>query len=395
MKKFRRFLKTNVRVITTVTFAGVAITGLLLYRLGSLVKGLSWSEYQTTTAVYGWHGMYHQPLYLPLDFLRSIAYFVTTNHSQLVARLPNVLIGAVTILCFSLLIRLWYGNRTAIFATALFASSAYVLHVSRLASYDALYLMIVPTLLLSIVALQRKPDTISFYYLTVLLWGMLIYIPGAIWLVLLAIFWQRKSMKYGWRILHIWWQKLLLVLAGLIWLPLLITDLTKLTNLRLWLGMPQDFAGPLTIARQLADVFGHLLIRGQSNPALWVDRAPIFDIFGLAMIAIGVYFFAANWRNGRARLLTSFLIVSAILVCLGGPVSLGLLVPIAYILAATGIAYLLREWMQVFPFNPIARSLGVGMIVIVVSLSCLYNVRAYFVAWPHNLDTQKTFIHRI
>jgi hypothetical protein len=76
---------------------------------------------------------------------------------------------------------------------------------------------------------------------------------------------------------------------------------------------------------------------------------------------------------------------------LGGAAYLSLVVPLLYIFAATGIAYLLHEWLRVFPLNPVARKLGIGLVVVAVAVSCSYNLRAYYVAWPHNAATQTAF----
>ena len=50
-----------------------------------------------------------------------------------------------------------------------------------------------------------------------------------------------------------------------------------------------------------------------------------------------------------------------VLVGLGGPVGLSILVPLLYVAVATGLAYLLHEWLKVFPNNPLARGFGIGL----------------------------------
>lgn len=392
MKQFRIYLSSNRRLLLISSLACVTLGGLLLYKLGSLTAGkLSYTEWQAATTSYGWRDIYQNPLYLPLDLLRSIVYFFSGSHHQFLTRLPSAMLGALTIAIFAWLIRLWHGTRTAILGTLLFATSAWVLHVSRLASYDVTYLLILPALLLSIASLRRRSTKASIYYGSLLLWGALLYIPGAVWLIVLAIFWERKAIKQGWKTFSAWQQRLAYVLAGLVWVPLLAVDLTKPGMLRLWLGLPQHLSGPLTMAKRLGDVFVQLLVRGPTNPELWLSQAPLLDILTLVMVILGIYFYAAHWRVGRARILLSFFLVGAVLISLGGVVSLSLLVPLLYICAATGVAYLLHQWLQIFPFNPIARTIGISLVVVAISLSCLYNLRAYFVAWPHNSVTQTTF----
>jgi hypothetical protein len=326
-----------------------------------------------------------------LKLLRSIVFFLSPNHGQLLTRLPNAIFGGLTVISFAWLIRLWHGTRTAFFSTILFAVSAWVLHVSRLASFDVLYLWVIPTLLLSYVLLQKDPNKALVWYGSLLVWGLLLYIPGVVWLVLATIWWQRTAIADGWQHFGRWWQRGLYILAGLIWLPILIIDFLRPGNLTNWLGLPAHWAAPTALLKQFIAVPVHLLVRGPKYPQLWLGRAPILDIFTLTVCLLGIYFYASHWQAGRSRLLGSFLVISGALVGLVGPVGLSLLVPLLYVAAATGIAYLLHEWLQVFPLNPLARSLGLGLIVVAIALSCLYNTRAYFVAWPDAGITQTIF----
>ncbi len=371
------------------------ITWLMLYKLGSLVGGLSAGEINAAVAPVGWHGLYHYPLYLPLRLTRSVDFFLFAHHGQTLTRLPNVLFGILTIISFAWLVRLWHGTRTALFATALFATSAWVLHVSRLASFDVLYLCTIPVLLVSYLKMQRANNKAWVYYGSIMLLGLLLYVPGMIWLVLVSLYWQRQAIRNGWRYFKRWWQRLVYLLAGLIWLPLLINSLRNPDVLRNWLGLPLHFSPPLTILKQFIGVFVHLFIRGPQYPQLWLARAPIMDIFTLVTCLIGLYFYLQHRKAIRSRMLGSFFIVGAVLVALGGPVSLSLLVPILYLVAATGIAYLVREWTKVFPVNPLARGIGLGIIILAIALSCTYNLRSYFIAWPHNSVTPTVFRYHL
>lgn len=394
MKRTRSYLAAN-RPYVLLTLAVMAFLGwLMLYRLGSLVGGLSSGEHAAAVMPVGWHGLYHNALYLPLKAVRSVDFYLFPGHGLTLTRLPNTLFGMLSIVSFSWLIWLWHGRRTALIAGLLFATSAWVLHVSRLASFDVLYLWALPTLLLMNVALQRRPDKASVVYGNILLWGLLLYIPGMVWLVVMNAYFQRKSVLKGWRQFSSWRQKLLCLLAGAIWLPLLINNLRQPAALRLWLGLPGHLAAPLTLLKNFIGVFVHLFVRGPQYPVLWLGKAPILDIFTLAMCLTGLYFYAKHWRASRSRLLGGLFLAGAVLVALAGAVSLSLLVPLLYIVAATGITYLIQEWLQVFPLNPLARGLGLGLIALAVILACTYNLRAYFIAWPHNQVTRTVFRYR-
>lgn len=395
MKKLRQKLGAHRRLTAVLVLAFATICFLLLYRLGSLVGGMSIGEVATARTAVGWHGIYHDPLYLPLELVRSVVFFLFPDHGQTLTRLPNTLFGLIAIVSFAWLVRLWHGRRTAVLATALFAAGAWTLHASRLASFDALYLCAVPVLLVTYVKMQRDNQKWWVFYGSMAVWGALLYVPGLIWLLLLNLYASRRAIAAGWRYFSRWWQRLVYLLIGIVWLPLLTFRLQNMELLKTWLGMPLDFAAPLMLIKQFVAVFVYLFVRGPEYPALWLGRAPILDIFTLAVCLIGIYFYTRNWRASRSRLLGSFFIVGAVLIGLGGPVGLSLLVPVLYLLAATGVAYLMREWLQTFPLNPLARGIGIGLVVLAVGLSCTYNLRAYFVAWPHNTVTQATFRYHL
>jgi hypothetical protein len=390
MRDFRRLVRRNQRRFALGGLAVLGLGWLLLWRLGSLNGGLSGQEAAAANATYGWHGLYHHPFYLTLDILRSLVYFGFQHHGQLLTRLPNVLVGSLTIVAFAWLIRLWHGTRTAVLTGLLFACSAWVLHVSRLASPDVLYLAALPLLLVVHLKLQQDQKA-RYFYGSLLLWGVLLYVPGLIWLLVLEIWWQRESLAKGWRRLTGLGERILYALAGLIWLPLLVINLTRPGQLTYWLGFPAHWPTPFHYLKQLIGVPVHLFIRGPQYPTHWLGAAPILDIFTLLMSLIGIYFYARHLKAGRSRLLGSFFILGVLLISLQGAVTLSLVIPLLYIAAATGIAYVLHEWLQVFPLNPLARGVGIGLVSLAVALSCWYNLRAYFVAWPYDPTTVAVF----
>ncbi len=367
------------------------VAGLLLYKLGSLVGGLSSQEVAAASAPVGWHGIYNDPLYLPLKAVRSVVFFLCPDHGQFLTRLPNTVFGALAVAAMFYVARVWHGRRTALLATALFVTSAWGLHVSRLASFDVLYLSAIPLLLAANIALHRHPQHWLVFYGTVLLWGSLLYVPGLVWLLAVCLYWQWDDLRAAWGHFSRVWQRTLYILAAAAWLPLLIIGLTRAGQLRLWAGLPGHFQPLVQLLKQFAAVGVHLFIRGPQYPQLWLARAPLLDIFTLVMCVLGIYFYARHPQAFRSRMLASFIATGVILVGLGGSVGLSLLVPVLYVLAAAGVAYMLHEWLQVFPFNPLARGIGLGLVCLAVALAGLYNMRAYFIAWPHTQATRTIF----
>jgi hypothetical protein len=226
-------------------------------------------------------------------------------------------------------------------------------------------------------------------------WGLLLYVPGLVWLVALQVWLQRKHITGAWQDALNWTQRALSVGAAIIGLALLLIDFSRSGHFINWLGLPSQWPAVTTLLKQFVGVFVHLFIRGPQYPELWLGRAPLLDVFSLIVCIVGIYFYASHWKSSRSRAIGLFFTMSVILVALGGAVSLSLLVPLLYVAIAAGIAYLLRDWLQIFPINPLARGLGIGLISLAVIVSCLYNLRAYFVAWPYNTITRTTFRHHL
>lgn len=394
MGRIGKYISENSRVVGWCVLGVVVISWLMLYRLGNLTNGMSAAELSASSAAVGWHGIYQSVLYLPLKLVRSVVFTLFTDHGLLLSRLPNALFGALTIVTFAALVKIWHGTRTAVMATLLFATSAWVLHVSRLVSFDVVYLWAMPTFMLLHALLQKHAKNGYVWFGSALVWGSMLYIPGMIWLVLLSIYLLRSYITTSWQHFSLWWQRLGYVVLLLAGLPLLVFNLVKFGGVSLWLGLPADLSSPLTLLKQLLLVPVHLFVRGPRYPELWLDSVPILDVFSLVMCLVGMYFYATHIKASRTRLLGLFTLIGVVLVALGGPVGLSLLVPVLYIAIATGVAYLLHDWLHVFPNNPLARGLGIGLISVAISLSCLYNLRAYFVAWPHNPKTQAAFQYR-
>jgi hypothetical protein len=394
MGNLKGFWRENKGLVLAALLALAGVCYLLLHKLGSLTGGLSAGEAHTATAAAGWHGIYHDPFYLPLKLARSVVFFISPDHGQILTRLPNAIFGCLAITAFGWLVWLWHGTRTALLVTLLFATSAWTMHASRLASNEVMYLWAVPTILLIQVLLHRWGHKAVIWYSSLILWGLMLYIPGMIWLIGLQIYSQRVLFGKVWSAFVSTGHKFLSSLTVLVFIPLLALHLTRAGQLKEWLGLPSAWPSLAHLGKQFTAVFVHLFIRGPQYPDLWLARAPIFDVFSLLCVAVGIYFYTGRRKASRSRTLGLLFVAGYILVGLGGAVGLSVLVTLAYIIGAAGVAYILQVWLKIFPNNPMARSLGIGLVSVAVILSCAYNLRAYFTAWPHNAAARAAFQYR-
>ena len=367
------------------------LASLLLRQLTTLPGGLSASEQAIASTPIGWQGLADNPLFLPIKFLWSVGFFWFGQGGALVSRLPSVLLGAAAILSLALVIRAWHGNRIALFSGILFATSAWTLHVSRYTGFDSSYFVALPLLLLTQIALQRIKQ-LWLTTLVLLVWSGLLFIPGMIWFVLVAAYWQWGNLQDTWRDYKSWWQRALLPVCGLAWLPLLAYHFFGSTAALLtWAGLPASIGSLADFGLRLGAVPLNLVAQGPNLPEVWLGRLPILDIVSLGFFIAGVWFYSHKWWAARSQLLAIYFVIACLLIALNGPVTLSLVVPLAYLLAAAGIALILNTWLRRFPNNPVARSFAIMLILAGVLTSSAYNLRSYYVVWPSNQITIQRF----
>ena len=379
------------RAIVIGALAGLSVVAVYLYRLGTLTNGATLSEVQNINFGLGTTGIIHNPLFLPIQLLRSGLIFIVGPHNLFVDRLPDVFFGLIAIACFSYLIWLWHDARTTVFAAILFAFSPWVLHVSRVASFDVMYLLVAPLLLLTHVLLHRYNSKPFVFIATLASWSILMYIPGVIWLLLWNIYLQRSDIKSAWLNCSGLLKKTFALVAGLLWVPLVAELAVGNIRILTYLGAPSKLDSATEMAKHAASVPYHLFVVGPEYPAIWLGHSPILNIFCLVMCILGIYYYLDHWSASRSKLLISISLIALLLVALNGPATISLLVPLLYVFVAMGIAFILNQWLKIFPLNPLARSIGIGILALAVGLSAIYGLRSYFVAWPANQTSIQIF----
>lgn len=368
----------------------VAAAVLLAFRLGSLPARVSTGELQTYHGNLQAHQIGTNPLYAPYKIV-DFALLHLREHSVATARLASVGFALVAVMLFFVIMLRWHGRRSAWLATALFATSGWLLHIGRLGMADIVW-VVVP---LALVLLGSWITTTEHHglavFATVFMFGLALFVPAAIWFVVATAVLSGKAIAN-----HVTklkgWQLASASLICLLFVGTLVYSFYRSPDLvRPWLGLPHTMPSMTGALRLWADSVLYLFVRGPGDSALWLGHAPILDVFTTAVCLLGIYFYAKHFRNPRARLLVIFAIIGSILTALNGAASMSWLVPLAYLVAGTGLTYLLRQWLTVFPRNPVARAAGVTLITLAVLTSAMYHSVAYFVAWQHSPATTAVF----
>jgi hypothetical protein len=387
----RKFLARNWHQGALILGA-VALSGLLFGRhLGSLTGGVTQSELSTLASYSSMHAIIDNPLHAPLKILAWALWHIPF-HNPAMLRAPFALFGVLSLVAFAYILKRWYGIRMAVMGVVLFACSSWLLHVSRIALFDVSFLWAGVSLVALHLWFHAHPDRriVRFGWLIGML--ALLFVPGMVWLIAANIFFQRDDLLDAWDAINHRWEKIVLPLIITVSFVIIGYVLFRHPHLGLdWLGVPHAVGDWKGMIVRLANDAAYFVIRGPHDPVIWLGRLPILDAFGTLMLATGLIFYAQHLRSFRTKFLGVMLILATILTAVSGDIRVSLLVPLAYAIIVGGMAFVLHQWLRVFPRNPLARSVGIGLIGLLVVASCVYNLRSYFIAWPHNTETSKSF----
>lgn len=381
--------------VSTVVIVGAGISLLLFSQLESLLPGYSTSEVATAQASSSLSVIAENPINAPYKLL---VYGITAAGLDplLATRVGSAVVGTATLLLFYVGVRHWHSKRVAFLSTLLFACSAWFLHTARFGTSD---IMLPFTVLLFatcgywIAASEARSGVRYVAGLAAL--GLSLYVPGAIWFVLIGLLIRRgKDLAFIREKLRVGQKLVLLGLLvlfigvpltyGLLQTPSLAPQLLALpTSMPNWMDVLQNF---LLLPIQL-------IAWSNFSAEMWLGNLPLLDAFVSAMLLLGLYYCLKNWKLDRSKLILSAIFTGGVLISLGG-VSISMLLPVVYVTVAGGIAVLLGMWLTVFPRNPLARSLGILLVTIAVGASLLFNLRAYFIAWPYNLETRAVYTEK-
>ena len=389
IKRLRLLLVELWQPVVLILLGVLLISFLLFYKLSSLTPGLSTSEVISHNAASSVSVIVRNPVYAPYKLL-SYLLSKTGLPIKFSIRAASAAFAALTIGLFYYIVSRWHSTRVALFGSFLFASSAWLLHYARYASPD-----ISSTLLLAALAyghwFRKTKRSVIAVVIGSILVSSLMYVPGMIWVIILAIIWQRKQVKIHLRPLK-YNLPLVIVITALLLVPLVYGVIRQPSLIKILIGLPATgLPKPYDFLRHLINVPVQIFVRGAYNPTVWLGRLPLLDVFSSVILLLGIYSYYHKRQLDRAKLLAGSLVIGSLLVALHGSVSIIILAPTIYLLMSSGVGYLLNQWLMVYPRNPLARGIGIGLVSLLIAMCCFYNLKQYFVAWPSAPATKRVF----
>ncbi len=393
MKQFFRLVSNYWRSAITIGLGLTFVIGLLWFKLGELPGGISSTEaiarehMMNKDVTFG--SILDNPLYLPY----SVALFVFQqfNVTTLGAlRSISAFVGLGTVIAFYLLLRQWHTSRMATLGTVLFTTSSWFLHTARYGSTDILFAILI-IFVFAGVWLQHSRYRATLLSLLLFCTSMTLYIPGMIWFVALGAVWQHKRILKEFHKVPTWFIVTWLTLGTIFVTPLVWSLIQDPGLIRPLLGLPQTLPSLATIARGLGTLPIQLLARGPNDPAIWLGRLPLLDLFSSVMLIIGLYWYMQRLRLDRTIFMIAVAIIGSLLLAIKGPVNMVFFLPFVYMIITAGMTFMLQQWFTVFPRNPLARNIGTILLSLAVIVTAYYHVTHYFIAWPNTPETQAAY----
>ncbi|HSX27592.1 MAG TPA: hypothetical protein VLG25_02320 [Patescibacteria group bacterium] len=393
MKRVFSFIANKWRTIFIALSVIVISISLLWAGLASLLPGVSNEEVLYSKRHANLRQVADNPINIIHGTLTSLPQLFNI-HNVVLLRSVSSLFALAAIIAFYYVVKSWHTPRVAILSTLLFASSSWFLHLARLGLPDINFTLLIVVIMLGLFIQKGRYPTTSLLAICVV-GTLLIYTPGMIWFIIPALIWQRKRLnsvlRSGAYLLAIACVAIITILLA----PLIRAAWLQPEILRAIAGLPEHMPTPAVLLDNFIHIPLRLFFRGPSNQVLWLSRMPLLDVFSSAMIIVGAYSYWFKRRLDRTKAIAGMSILSLLLVSLGGPVQLIVLAPVIYLLVAAGLNLMLQQWFTVFPRNPLARTIGKSLIMLVVLMTVYYNVNHYFIAWPNTPETKAVFSHSL
>lgn len=394
MKKLGFYFGLLWKVVAVAAVVILVVLCLLFYRIGTLAPGYNDNEiaqYVFTSKSTNIKAIpINSPVTVPQLVLRK-AY----HNKIVVLRIVTAILGFISIIGVFWVLRTWHTERVAWLAGSLYATSSWLLLTARTGD-SIILLTLVPLIIICYLWLEKTQKQKLAFIVGVIVLSLLIYAPAGILVAIGVLVLRGKNIASKLKdVIPIW----LFIVMGIVFTflvsPLVISVVRNHRLLLSVVGLPQQLPVFRMYISNISDTILAISVNSNLASTAQLGNLGLIDVFTLTMIIAGFIYYIKRWRLDRSKFMLLSTTVSLILIGFGGPVSIALLLPLLFMFAGAGIAWFLQQWFAVFPRNPLAKSVGVSLIVIAVCLSVVFNLYRYYVAWPHMATTKDNYTHRL
>lgn len=327
------------------------------------------------------------PLNAPYHLLQhgTLALF---GISTLGIKLPSLILGLITALCMTFLLRRWFSPGIAVLAAAIAVTTGQFLFLAQQGSPGILYLFWPTVLLLlaTLVANRVKYHAVckALFFIAA---ALSLYTPLGIYVLiaLVGATFLHPHLRYIVKRLPVKHIIANSVAALIILLPLLLTLIRDPSSGLRLLGIPSEWPNLPTNLHALFDQYFNFMSLGSSSVLL-----PVFGFASMLIILYGLL------RLIQTRSTVPSHVVLIWTICLTpvliiNPAFISIMFVPLFLLLATGFEHLLRVWYRLFPRNPYARVAGLLPIVVLVASMTLFGLERYVSAYRYAPEVVRNF----
>lgn len=394
-EKVTSYLLYRWRYALGYSIGGLLILGVLVFNLLFVPGGLRAAEETSAVASGALAFAHFDPntvINLPYHVLQR-AFFALFDVSALSIKLPSIVMGLLAIVGCYLLVATWFRRNVAVITTIVGATMPAMLYISQDGTPTIYAIAVSFWLLYVATCVSRAIRPQAFWsILFFILLALNLYTPLGIWLniAILSTIPFHPHIRLGARRFNV--NRLAVAGAvGFVILAPLIYSITVKPELAMTLlGIPTN---GLDISANLhaLSLFYFGGDTSQTTPYL----EPLFPLATMLLIIIGFYRFILIKYTARTYVtwLWGIILIPMILL---NPELFMMILPLAILMIAMGIASLISEWYVLFPRNPYARIVGLiplGIIVVGIAVTNAYHYVAGYHYSPqivaaYNRDVQ-------
>lgn len=317
---------------------------------------------------------------LPYHLLQHLS-FVLFGVSVISIKLPSILIGFLSAIGITLLMKQWFKPSIGVLATLIAITTGQFLFIAQNGTPDILYLFWPVWIILfaSLIPVEQKLRKlyIAAFFATA---ALSLYTPLSVYVIIVVS---------GAIVLHPHLRYLLKQLsrqelsAGILVILTLISPLIfaiiKNPNLGLTLlGIPSVWPD---ISSNLVSLGGQYF--NFTNPGGTTVITPFFELGSMLIIALGAYFVVQTRATAKSYVVILWVLCLIPIVVLNPDLTSVTFLPIV-ILLGSGLSGLLTHWYKLFPRNPYARIGGLVPLIILVSTLVLSGVSRYIYEYRYS-----------
>ena len=313
--------------------------------------------------------------------------------SSLGVRTASVIVGLISVVLFYHLLRQLTNKRISFLASAMFATSSWMLTISRLGSPIIMNILWPIAIVLIAYNVYQRHMSWYWYIIAGSVLGLAAYTPRMIIFVIFAIIvaiavfhrYDATMHKAG-------------ALAGLAVFILLLSPLIYSLVISPWqiqtlVAIPEKVPSIPGIVDNTLSAVSNIGWNADLPRYLNLGNLPLLDIATLTFAALGLIVIFTDIRAPRGWLLLSIIAGGIVIITLTPLkiVNVFFALPTISILSGIGLFTLWTHWRAFFPKNVAARGLALSLLSLVVLFSMSYNIERYFFAWSRVPETQAAF----